>query len=561
MQGVSSLNENIRERLIRTLEAADQNDLLSIVESLSRLSESEAESQAVGKSTRQREHGIYYTDFSLARALVKEALRLNDGVAGSLLEPCVGGGSFLFAYIELLTESKSPTREDLLAILEKCFIADSDPRAVEDLLELIPLYTKSRFGHAVTLPSGNVFIGDSLLTQTESGIEITDLRATFKQERGFDFVITNPPYRLLKTDSRQGSEMAESIQRISRELAKSNLFKHSKGTPNIYKLFTEAIVDSWVADSGVVGLLIPRSLLTDLQSSKLRLHLLDNFSFGTILNLTEGTDYFKKIGQAFTAFAMKKGSPTRTLSFGVLNERSSEVSVRTKVDLRDLASITRDSALFEFSREERRTLSLLSNNRTVSGYTELVNLRGELDITLDKAYITDEPTDYKYLAGNNIGFFGFSESGKYVVPEFLNRPKGKWSSLPRLACHQIQNMNSKRRLKWTLIPPGYVLANSCNFISIDPERLGNFGNLELYSLLGVLNSEIQNVRFKLLSPNNHISNSEIASFPVGEIKQLKKSRIPELAEHLSAAMDFEKLSLLNDEVLKHFSAPSNRRVG
>jgi hypothetical protein len=74
--------------------------------------------------------------------------------------------------------------------------------------------------------------------------------------------------------------------------------------------------------------------------------------------------------------------------------------------------------------------------------------------------------------------------------------------------HQIQNMNSNRRLKWTLIPPGYVLANSCNFVSIDPQTLGDFGILELYALLGVLNSGIQNERFKLLSPNNHISNSD-----------------------------------------------------
>lgn len=560
-QDTSAIYEPTREGLLRSLELADPTEVMLIVEAISRLSEADAESQIVGNSTRQRQDGIYYTSFGLARALVKDAIRLNGGVAGSLLEPCVGGGSFLFAYIEALTESKSPSRNELENILAKCFIADSDRNAVANLLELLPLYTKARFGHAVNLPAGNVYIGDSLLTQSESGIKLTDLRSIFKQNHGFDFVITNPPYRLLKPDARQGKEVVEGIQKISKELARSKLFKHSRGTPNIYKLFTEAIVDSWVADTGVVGLLIPRSLLTDLQSSNLRLHLLQNFRIGTILNLNEGTDYFKNIGQAFSAFAMKKGMPTKTVSFGALNDRTWDVSVTTTANLSDLASITQDSALFEFSSQQKRTLSVLSKIKKLSEHIELVNLRGELDISLDKTYITNEPTEYKYLAGNNLSFYGFSESGKYVVPEFLDRPKGRWSSLPRLACHQIQNMNSNRRLKWALIPPGYVLANSCNFVSIDPQRLGDFGLLELYALLGVLNSGIQNERFKLLSPNNHISNSEIASFPIGEINKLGSSRIPGLAEELSVLMDPEKLSLLDDEVLKHFDLTFTPRTG
>lgn len=88
-----------------------------------------------------------------------------------------------------------------------------------------------------------------------------------------------------------------------------------QGVPNLYKLFVEAITCNWVSNNGTIGLLIPKSLLSDSQSRELREHLLDRFKLGSIFEIPEGSDHFKGVGQAFSMFVGKKGLVTSEITY------------------------------------------------------------------------------------------------------------------------------------------------------------------------------------------------------------------------------------------------------
>lgn len=65
-------------------------------------------------------------------------------------------------------------------------------------------------------------------------------------------------------------------------------------------------------------------------------------------------------------------------------------------------------------------------------------------------------------------------------------------------------------MTFAYVPSGNVLGNSCNFISVSANKY----NIDIYALLGLLNTKIINWLFKLTSSNNHINNYEIDCFPI-----------------------------------------------
>jgi len=128
------------------------------------------------------------------------------------------------------------------------------------------------------------------------------------------------------------------------------------------------------------------------------------------------------------------------------------------------------------------------------------------------------------------------------------KEKSRWALKPRLACQQISNSSQPIRLKWSLIPAGYALGNSCNFVTLD-DNLFPVLDHYLYFLLGVLNSSPVNMHFKLFSSNNHISNSEIGLLPIPKVNLEIEKNISRLAKSLtlkySSKLDQELDSLVH----------------
>lgn len=507
--GRSALLQNMQTR------PANQGGLESLLEELSLMPEALAAEDDQEGLSRQRNNGVYYTSFALAEILVKQAILEKGSSTGSFLEPCVGGGAFFYAFVNRAMLDTKGSQEDLQGILDRCYIADNDPVAIENLLEIAPLYFQAKFGHAVQIPKRNVLVGDSLWEA--HGKSVRNLPGLFDQEEGFDFVITNPPYRLLKKNSKDGEHAANLTTTLAKKAKSTNDFEFLQGTPNLYKLFTEAILKKWLKKNGVAGLLVPRGLLSDGQSSALRHFLLSRFKLGQIINIEEGSLHFRGVGQAFSMFTAHEGSRTDTVVFAKIpTETGSAPKATSTLQLSDVAQYSSTHALFDMPKQSFNLLRNLSKASPVKNLEGIVNFRGEFDVTLDAGFISPDPTGLVLVHGANIGHFQLKKPTAHVDPKFLDRPKGKWVAGPRIACQQISNMNQQRRLKWAFIPEGHILANSCNFLAVDEAFPPNASGELLFYLLGIMNSSLMNERFKLLSPNNHVSNTEISSFPVGQ---------------------------------------------
>jgi Alw26I/Eco31I/Esp3I family type II restriction m6 adenine DNA methyltransferase len=236
----------------------------------------------------------------------------------------------------------------------------------------------------------------------------------------------------------------------------------------------------------------------------------------------------------------------------------------SKISLSTYERLSAGGGLFDFDESELHFLEILSEFPIIRDNSEIVNLRGELDMTLDFHFITDRDSGLPLIQGSNIGRFGLKAPSRFVSPDFLSRPKGKWVQKPRIACQQISNANQEVRMKWSYIAPGFVLANSCNFLALDDAMLrisGIGGDDFLNYLLGILNSEVMNARFKLTSANNHVSNSEIGSLPIGNPNPLSGSKISKLAAEMVVSHHSRAQAELDSMVVQNFGlveAPPRR---
>src|SRR5699024_5490011 len=174
-------------------------------------------------------------------------------------------------------------------------------------------------------------------------------------------------------------------------------------------------------------------------------------------------------------------------------------------------------------------LNKMGNFYKLKDLNYIINNRGEMDVTLNKKHIQKKKTKYPIVRGRNIGKYKFDKNDltEYATEEFAeNIPKYKFVQKSRIVCQQISNINKEQRLSFGLVPENFILANSCNFITVEE----NDNNITLYYLLGLLNSKLLNWYFKLFSSNNHINNYELDMLPIPIKEQGTIKRIASLAK-------------------------------
>ncbi|MHB8757743.1 MAG: Eco57I restriction-modification methylase domain-containing protein, partial [Bacillota bacterium] len=243
--------------------------------------------------------GAYYTSRQLVDRLVDltlapllEPSRALKGLR--LLDPCVGGGAFLVAAAPRLGEAFAAAGLRRQAVAACLCGVDSDPLAVEiaagavaEALGLQPDDVAERFA-----------IADSLLEP--------DLRPLFRGvgPDGFDAVVGNPPWEIIKPNSREffaqydpgfrARPKTRALARASELMADPEVarawaaeqsrvaalaahvrgrgpFRHqgASGDFNTYKLFLERAIEL-CRPGGRVGLILPSGFHTDLGARDLR---------------------------------------------------------------------------------------------------------------------------------------------------------------------------------------------------------------------------------------------------------------------------------------------------
>lgn len=486
--------------------------------------------------------GSYYTHISLTAVMMHELVErirsLNKPIEEfTFLEPCVGTGNFVFSYInEAYMLGINRTKAEIL--LNNIYVADVNISALniymETLKELAFLFWKIELDDTYF----RTHVGSALLVDvTADTINYIPIDNVFDPDiinRGFDIVVTNPPYKNLKAERSQYVSGEEYETDRNKYLAvlkvATKKFKYSvDGVLNLYKLFVEEIVDKYAAKDAFISLLIPSSILSDKTCEKIRTHILQDMNLISVKFIGEKNS-FLDTRQALSAILIHKGEHTKNIQ--ITKDYCKFPNDTSALDIGDVINENTGNSIYAITKEENEVLKKLRKFPTVKDIAFIVNLRGELDLTANKNHITNETTPFKLIRGRNIAYYEMNseEVSEYVKAEFVKgTTKNRYINCERIACHQIANMNKERRITFTLVPKGFVLGNSCNFISVAENDYG----IDIYSLLGLFNTKIINWMFKLTSSNNHVNNYEIDTFPVPIKSGLLRIISEKVREYLS----------------------------
>lgn len=466
--------------------------------------------------------GSYYTDLKLTDIMMQElisALDLNKKriCDYTFFEPCVGTGNFVFSYLKAVKPFVN--QDEALTLLDNIYVSDINESALKQYKSSLQVFALECWNIILDDKYFNAHIGTGLLIDvTAEKLEYIPLNRVFDKKivkKGFDIVATNPPYKNLKAEKGHYSHEEDyeidkkKYSSISKIVSKT--FKYATvGVLNLYKLFVEEIIDRYANEDAFVSLLIPSSILSDKTCERLRTHILCDSSLLSVKVISEGSGYIDA-QQALCTMLISKGDPIDTVR--ITKDYCKNPNEIACVQLKDILNENTGNSIIAVSEREYETLRKLRTFPVVKNLDFIMNFRGELDLTAGKGFITRTQTEYPLIRGRNIGFYNLIDSAESdsVLSEFVeSTKKKKYIDKERIICQQIANMNKERRVTFAYIPAGYVLGNSCNFISVGTNDYG----LDIFALLGLFNSKCINWLFKLTSSNNHVNNYEIDSFPV-----------------------------------------------
>lgn len=518
----------------------------------------------------RKQTGSYYTGLDLAYAMMQEMVGSfsveNKRAIHNLrfLEPCVGTGNFVFSYLRVC-RGFNLSNEEARKLIDNIYVCDINKEALSVYKENMKLVAKEWYGVSLSDRYFDRHIGTGLIFDVAGDdIEYLPLKEIFGDavvNEGFDLVVTNPPYKNLKAE--RGHYHSEDEYNRDRDkykkitkLAKEHFPYSSLGTLNIYKMFVEEIMECYLRDDGIGSLLIPSSILSDKSCSKLRTRLLDTCALKSVRLIEENSDYVDA-SQALCAILFHKGK--RTEKIRVDGSFDGNIKQGIYVPFDDIVDEMTGNAVLVLTENEYSIHKSMKQHPAIRDLSFIHNMRGELDLTLDKQYLTSKPTPYRFYRGRNIGYYKIIDltEKEYAIEKFVEKsPKQIYIHKERIICQQIVNMSKKRRVAYTLIPSECVLGNSCNYISLDDNEEG----VDIYFLLGILNSTLIDWFFKLTSSNNHINNYEIDNFPI-PIHCKEKENISMLVKRYLNNQDENLITEIDALVYKAFGITDNASSG
>lgn len=471
----------------------------------------------------RRHTGAYFTNLELTdymmSELVQEILSSKQNISElTFLEPCVGTGNFVYSYLKEISKLELSSSE-IYNVINNMYFADINELSITEFKKNFKEFVKIYFD--IDLES-NYFekriakgLLINVLSEELSYIPIEDALPSSIVKRGFDIVVTNPPYKNLKAErkhyiTKEDYDAAKIKYSEVVSVIKNQLRYSTTGTLNLYKLFVEEIVDKYTNENGFISLLIPSSILTDKSCTKLRSYLLLNNKVSSIKVIDEGSGYVNA-QQALTTMLIQKDK--KTTSVKVTKDFYNNPDQETKIYIQDIINDSTGNAIYAVNENEYYILKQLRTFPTLKDLDFIINQRGELDLTINKSSIVPHDTGYPLLRGRNVGYYELvnQNNKEFVLEDFVQTTKkSDYIKKQRIICQQVVNMKKDRRVAFTLVEPNKVLGNSCNFITVLDNKYG----IDIYSLLGLFNTSIINWYFKLTSSNNHINNYEIDTFPI-----------------------------------------------
>lgn len=510
----------------------------------------------------RRQNGIYYTHPNIAYLIMKNLFSNTNLLKEkhiwnlTFLEPCGGLGVFVFSYLRVIHEKVDLTKNQALKLICNIYYCESDTKAIQKYKFLFKKFVKEYFDIDVNDESIN--IGGPLIYDFSSHTpgNYIPISKYFSKNK-FDIIVTNPPYKNLRAEKRQFASMSDfnKVKKIYSQIKNDAVQRFTlsqKGGANLYKYFSEEIISKYSHFKSRIALLIPATILTDKTCSLLRTDIVnkDLVTVGYIPEASYAVD--AKQSLAYLTMINQKSELNSDVEIVIHNNHNYSHSYINK---NQLVSKAHSDAIAITDSQNYEILDILERSPKIKDFNFISNQRGELDISIDKKFISQKYTPLKLIKGRNIHRYYMDECHTlYVKPTFLSySKKSRYTQDFRIACQQITNIDKKDRLNFSIVPPKHVLGNSCNFLSISNNQLG----IDLFFLLGVLNSNIVNWYFKLFSSNNHVNNYQIDLLPLPAVSLSKAKELSYLVKKMLVHPSQELNKEINQKVINCFKSTTD----
>ena len=365
----------------------------------------------------------------------------------------------------------------------------------------------------------------------------------------YDFVLTNPPWELIKPDTRELSFLDDDIKsRYITEMKSYDLFlaqeyplsqpktKYAGWGTNLSRVGLE-LAHRICKPNGFCGIVLPASFFADEQSQGLRDFLLIDNKLIDISYYPSGAKLFS--GMDFDSCSLvyeKEKSGNKCINITIFDEKlntTSSDSFRIKESCPiPITMGVKNLGILEKMQAECGTWGEAEQNgRLWAGR--------ELDQTGIDNFLKPVGNGYLFIKGRMIGRYEITEQPS------LNVCKNGWTppqscDFHRIAWRDVSRPSQKRRVIATVIPPKIIAGNSLGVAYIRKSTLE-----ALYSLLGVMNSLCFEFQLKNYLATGHISLSSLRRVAIPDVGSL--SRFKKLSEYVAMALCGNKKNIDNIE--------------
>lgn len=358
-------------------------------------------------------------------------------------------------------------------------------------------------------------------TSMEWMIEFPELLDENGKFIGFDIIIANPPYGIL--NKKQNQKIAIEADSDFIDYIK-NSFEYKpaiNGMLNIYKFF---ILRSFklLKDNGIFIQIFPLSFTCDSSFKTLRKYIFNNYSVSEIEAFPERDSSKRRVFEhAKVSVCIVKAINTKTKhqSFQLRKNDNKFVDYNIKsttLNLEIIQNLNEDLTI-----PLANDFDILLLNKIQSFSMPLKTFAhcytGEIDISINSKYITNNSKDSEMIKGAIIDRYIKKKEMSQGEIQFLNKEKylaeikvdkAEHHKFERIVMQGLTGVNEKYRLKMTIVPPEIFCANSVNYI------LFNKHNVNKKYILGLLNSSLLNYIFKISSTNSNVNGYEIDNLPI-----------------------------------------------
>jgi Alw26I/Eco31I/Esp3I family type II restriction m6 adenine DNA methyltransferase len=517
-----------------------------------------------------KQQGCFFTPRFVARHIARSAVR-SSKEPPSVLDPAVGGGALLIEAYGELRRKFSP--DDALRSLHG---VDRDPALVELTALTLSFLAGTWVDATPSLLGTQLIAGDSLMAPVKGAESWRSWFPETASAGGFDAVVMNPPFGQLKvnhsslpaksTDDLAATAIRErALEQARKRVATTSaaLKRHSDytfahgGVPDLPRFFVERAF-SLLSENGRLACIVPSTFLADHRSRAFRQFLLDHHSIREINLVPEDAHLFKGVNQPTCILVAQAHRPTTAIRIRRRVVAASDLRAKTDTIVsRDLIAVVdpEERRILNCSADDQVVLRAMHKHPRLDQHAWIINLRGELDITCDSQYLRSEPPGEPLIRGDQIERFRTdlpSQKHRWVDHDFLadriSASKRAHISEQRIALRQCSYLRKSNRISGSMVKPGSVIANSCNFLAIEGSGAPGLGIEEtLLYLLGIINSRLIDWRFRMTSSTNHVGNYELAALPIpipgssdeaDEIVRLTRVLLDD-PEHPSADIELE----------------------